>query len=56
MSIDSIVEELRDNYERYAPLTSGDGLVRIDTSDFSAIDYAAIVERARMSSRSRIDQ
>ena len=39
-SIRAIVEELRDNYERYAPLAAGDGLIRINTEDFAAIDYA----------------
>lgn len=48
-SIDAIVNELRDNYERYAPLAAGDGLVRIDTEDFAAIDYAAIVYRVTTS-------
>ena len=44
-SIGSIVEELRLNYERYAPLTAGDRLIRVDTEDFAAIDYAAVVKR-----------
>ena len=48
-SICAIVKELRDNYGRYAPLTTGDGLVRIDTEDFAAIDYAAIVKRVSTS-------
>ena len=48
-SICAIVKELRDNYGRYAPLTTGDGLVRIDTEDFAAIDHAAIVKRVSTS-------
>ena len=51
MSIDALVEELRNNYERYAPLTSGDRLVRVDTQDFAAIDYAAIIGKVRTALR-----
>ena len=45
----AFVEELRHNYGRYAPLTAGDGLIRIDTEDFAAIDYSTIVTRVRTS-------
>ena len=45
----AFVEELRRNYGRYAPLTAGDGLIRIDTEDFAAIDYSTIVTRVRTS-------
>lgn len=48
-SIRAMVQELRDNYGRYAPLTAGDGLIRIDTEDFAAVDYAAITSRVRAS-------
>ena len=46
---DVAVEELRESYERYGPLTDGNGLVLIDTTNFETIDYAAIVERLRSS-------
>ena len=45
--LQSSTEELRNNYQRYGPLTAGDGLIRIDTQDFATIDYAAIVRRVR---------
>ena len=45
MSIDALVEQLRNNYQRYGPLTAGNELIRIDTQDFATIDYAAIVSR-----------
>ena len=48
-SIHATVKELRDNYGRYAPLTTGDGLVSIDTEDFAAIDYAAIAKQVSSS-------
>ena len=41
--------ELRDRYHLYGPLTTGDGLILIDTTDFAGVDYAAIVERVRSS-------
>ena len=47
MSRDAHVEELRDRFDSYGPLTAGDDLIRIDTTDFSTVDYAAIVERVR---------
>ena len=47
MSRDTHVEELRERFESYGPLTAGDELIRIDTTDFSSVDYAAIVERVR---------
>ena len=34
--------ELRDRYHLYGPLTTGDGLILIDTTDFATVDYAAI--------------
>ncbi len=43
MSLDDHVAELRCRFRTYGPLTSGDSLVRIDTTDFAAIDYPAIV-------------
>ena len=33
MSENSFVIELREDYERYGPLWTGDGLVRIDSTD-----------------------
>lgn len=38
---------IRGQIERYGAVTAGEGLVRIDTTDFSSVDYAAIVERVR---------
>lgn len=43
---DALVGE---SYERYGPLTTGDELVRIDTTDFEAVDYTAIIEQVRAS-------
>ena len=48
-STPAVVEELRQNYGRYAPLTAGDGLVRIDTEDLAAIDYSITVKRVSSS-------
>ncbi|MDE2822732.1 MAG: ATP-binding protein, partial [Chloroflexota bacterium] len=45
MSREIHVEELRERYGSYGPLTAGDELIRIDTTDFSTVDYAGIVER-----------
>lgn len=47
MSPDAHVEELRERFESYGPLTAGEDLIRIDTTDFSNVDYAAIAERVR---------
>ena len=47
MSREALEGEIRGQLERYGPLTAGDGLVRIDTTDFSTVDYDAIVERVR---------
>lgn len=47
MSQDTHVEELRERFKSYGPLTAGDELIRIDTTDFSSVDYAAIVEKVR---------
>ncbi len=47
MSRDTHVEELRERYESYGPLTKGAELVTIDTTDFSNVEYAAIAERVR---------
>ena len=44
---DVAVRELRDSYLHYGPVTGGAGLVLIDTTDFAAVDYAAIVDRVR---------
>ncbi len=46
---DTLLDELRDSYPLYGPLTTGDGLILIDTTDFAGVDYAAIVERVRSS-------
>ncbi|MYD50803.1 MAG: ATP-binding protein [Dehalococcoidia bacterium] len=47
MSRDVHVEELRERFGSYGPLAAGKELIRIDTTDFSRVDYAAIVERVR---------
>jgi predicted kinase len=47
MSRNTHVEELRERFESYGPITAGDELIRIDTTDFSSVDYAAIVEKVR---------
>lgn len=47
MSRDTHVEELRERFESYGPLTAGDELIRVDTTEFSSVDYAAIVEKVR---------
>ena len=51
MSLASHIDELRHRYETYGPLTSGEGLVCIDTTDFAAVDYAAILETVGTSLR-----
>ena len=47
MSREALEGEIRGQLERYGPVTAGEGLVRIDTTDFSTVDYGAIVERVR---------
>ena len=47
MSRDALEGEIRNQLERYGPLTAGDELVLIDTTDFATVDYASIVERVR---------
>ena len=47
MSREALEGEIRGQLERYGALTAGDGLVRIDTTDFSTVDYAAIIQRVR---------
>lgn len=47
MSPDAHIAELRERYESYGPLTTGAELVTIDTTDFSNVDYAAIMEQVR---------
>ena len=49
MSREALEGELRGQIERYGPVTAGEGLVRINTTDFSSVDYAAIVERVKAS-------
>ena len=46
---DVAVEELRESYQRYGPVTAGGGLILIDATDFAAVDYTAIVEQVRSS-------
>ena len=41
------VRELRDSYQHYGPVTDGNGLLTIDTTDFAAVDYADLVEHVR---------
>ena len=47
MSREALEGEIRGQIERYGAVTAGDKLIRIDTTDFSRVDYAAIVERVR---------
>ena len=47
MSRDAHVGELRERFDSYGALTADDELIRIDTTDFSTVDYAALVERVR---------
>jgi predicted kinase len=49
ISPEAIADELRGQYARYGPITDGVRLVRIDTTDFSAVDYDEIVDIARKS-------
>ena len=44
---DVAVAELRESYERYSPITDGPGLLLVDSTDYAAIDYTAIVEHVR---------
>ena len=47
MSREALEGEIRGLLERYGPVTAGEGLVRIDTTDFSMVDYGAIEEQVR---------
>lgn len=47
MSREALEGEIRGQLERYGPVTAGEGLVYIDTTDFSSVDYGAIMERVR---------
>ena len=46
---DVSVRELRESYQHYGPVTDGAEVVLIDTTDFAAVDYDAVVERVRSS-------
>ena len=37
----------RGQIERYGAVTAVEGLIRIDTTDFSTVDYATIIEGVR---------
>ena len=47
MSRETLEGVIRGQLEHYGAVTAGDGLVRIDTTDFSSVDYAAIIEGVR---------
>ena len=47
MSREALEGEIGSQIERYGALTTGDGLVRIDTTDFEMVDYAVIIEGVR---------
>ena len=47
MSIDAQAREWREQYPVYGPLTDGAELFRIDTTDFAAVDDAAVIQRVR---------
>ena len=47
MSRDALEGAIRNQLERYGPLTAGDELISIDTTDFTIVNYVAIVERVR---------
>ncbi|MYB49159.1 MAG: ATP-binding protein [Dehalococcoidia bacterium] len=47
MSREALEGMIRGQIERYGALTAGEGLVRIDTTDFSTVDYATIIEEVR---------
>ena len=47
MSREALEAEIRGQIERYGAVTAGEGLVRIDTTDFSTVDYGAIIEGVR---------
>ena len=47
MSIEAQAREWREQYPTYGPLTDGGGLIRIDTTDFAAVDNDAAVARVR---------
>lgn len=47
MSAEAQAREWRRQYPVYDPLTDGAERFRIDTTDFAAVDYAAIVARVR---------
>ncbi len=49
MSRYALEGEIRNQLENYGPLTVGEGLIRIDTTHFAAVNYAAIVERVKSS-------
>ena len=47
MSREALEGVIRGQLERYGAVTAGEGLIRIDTTDFSRVDYAAIIEGVR---------
>ena len=52
MSENALVTELRENYERYSPLLSGEGLVRIDSTDYQSVDHKSIVREVESALKS----
>jgi len=47
MSFEAQAREWCEQYPVYSPLTDGAELLRIDTTDFAAVDNEAVVARVR---------
>ena len=48
VELETFAEELHDRYAEYGPVVSGDRLIRIDTTDFTVVDYGEIIERVKV--------
>lgn len=47
MGIDEVTRERQEQFGHYGPVTSGDSLIRVDTTDFAKVDYVGIIEVVR---------
>ena len=51
MELEAFADELRDRYAEYGSVTNGDSLIRVDTADFTSVDYGEITEIVRKAIR-----
>ena len=47
MALEEHITELRSRFQTYGPLTSGENLVNIDTTEFRSVDYSGVLRRIK---------